>query len=390
MAESFLFNSALFALACVACFWKKEASLILTLPALSALVNRTQNKENRLGVKPPNILDRLARDRALTKGDAINLMVREGSAEDLRACRALHYSAGLPYNEACWRALPGMWKVLLTMGAMQLFLVEDRTRPPSSRIVSFGATIFATAEFCSAAESTLPPYLGVQIARYYLSHVTPVLQREAVARANAREGLNVVMCFEGWGLHGLSREQVLAVREKQSEAFHLTHAGYRIREVLADPSDDEELHWMLNAGAHVRRDYSGYFRRHSAPTCYQPRPRLVGLTKEEAWANPGSFLSSFFVHTPPRFHFNRSEQLLLHHALMGETSDDLATSLCISPWTVKKRWQAIYERVADVDHELLLPPVANGAHVTARGAERRRPLLHYLRQHLEELRPFIG
>ena len=72
---------------------------------------------------------------------------------------------------------------------------------------------------------------------------------------------------------------------------------------------------------------------------------------------------------------------------MGETCEELAASLSISPWTVKKRWQAIYERVADVDSELLLPPVANGAHVSARGAERRRRLLYYLRQHFEELSP---
>lgn len=72
---------------------------------------------------------------------------------------------------------------------------------------------------------------------------------------------------------------------------------------------------------------------------------------------------------------------------MGETSDELAASLFISPWTVKKRWNAIYERVADVDRELLLPLIANCAHVSSRGAERRRRLLYYLRQHLEELRP---
>ena len=172
-------------------------------------------------MKPPSILDRLARHRSPARGGAINLMAREGRAEDLRACRALHHSSGLPYNEACWRALSEMWQRLLANRAMQLFLVEDRTRPPDSRIVSFGATIFATDEFCSAAESTLPPYLGVQIAQYYLSCAAPVLQREDVARANAREGLNVVMCFEGWELDGLSLEQVLAVREKQSEAFYL-------------------------------------------------------------------------------------------------------------------------------------------------------------------------
>jgi hypothetical protein len=83
-----------------------------------------------------------------------------------------------------------------------------------------------------------------------------------------------------------------------------------------------------------------------------------------------------------------SEQMLLQHALMGETSDELAASLFISPWTVKKRWHAIYERVADVDRELLLPPVANSPDATSRGGERRRHLLYYLRQHLEELRPF--
>jgi hypothetical protein len=73
---------------------------------------------------------------------------------------------------------------------------------------------------------------------------------------------------------------------------------------------------------------------------------------------------------------------------MGETCEKLAAALSISPWTVKKRWSAIYERVADVDSELLPPAVANGAHALSRGAERRRYLLNYLRQHLEELRPY--
>ena len=44
----------------------------------------------------------------------------------------------------------------------------------------------------------------------------------------------------------------------------------------------------------------------------------------------------------------------------------LAASLYISPWTVKKRWHAIYEGVADVDGELLPPPVADGPYATSR------------------------
>jgi hypothetical protein len=73
---------------------------------------------------------------------------------------------------------------------------------------------------------------------------------------------------------------------------------------------------------------------------------------------------------------------------MGETCEKLATSLSLSPWTVKKRWAVIYERVTDVDSELLPPPIACGARASSRGAERRRHLLNYLRQHLEELRPY--
>jgi hypothetical protein len=281
-----------------------------------------------------------------------------------------------------------MWHTLLSSGKMRFFLVENRARPFGSRIVSFGATGFATDKFCCQARSTLPPYLGVQVARHYLSHELPLLNREQIARANANGGLNVMMCFAGWDYDGLSREQILAVRERQSEAFHLAHSGYRVKEFLADATGEEDLHWMLDAGAHVRRDYSGYFQKHRVriPKSSQ-RPQLVGLTKEEAFASPGRHLSSFFVYTPPRFNFNPSEQMLLNHSLMGETSEELARSLFISTWTVKKRWHAIYQRVADVDAELLLPPVTNTPDATGRGAERRRHLLHYLRQHLEELRP---
>jgi hypothetical protein len=111
-------------------------------------------------VTPPGILERLARYRSPEKPGAINLMAREGRAEDLAACRALHQTVGLPYGETCWRVLPEMWQALLANGIMHLFLVEDRARPVGSRIISFGVTAFVTDEFCSAAELTLPPNLG--------------------------------------------------------------------------------------------------------------------------------------------------------------------------------------------------------------------------------------
>jgi len=340
-------------------------------------------------MKAPSIWDRLTRDQRLRTSHRINLMARAGCADDIAACYTLHRSFGLPYSGASWRALPDMWRVMLSKGTMKLFLVEDRARPLNSRVVSFNAIVFVTDKFCLRARSTLPPYLSVELARRYLWHQLPVLNREQVARANAGGGLNVLMCFEGWACDGLSPEQMLSVREKQNEALHLALSGYHLKEFLADTVGGETSQWMLDAGAHLRRDYSNYFRKHRVPISKsQRRPCLVGLTKTEALAHPGSHLAGIFAYTPPRFRFNRSQRMLLQHALMGETCDMLATSLCVSPWTIKKRWHAIYDRVADVDNELLPPPIANGSRATSRGAERRRHLLGYLRQHLEELRPF--
>ena len=319
----------------------------------------------------------------------INLMARKGSEQDIADCHALHSLLRLPYPEKSWRILPEMWRTLLSGGAMQLSLVANRAKLVGSQIISFSAMVFVTDEFCSEARSKLPPYLSVEFAREFSSRRLPVLNRDQVALANAGDGLNVMMCFEGWAHSGLLPEQVLALREKQSDAFHLALSGYRVKEFLAEPVGEEASQWMLNAGARLRRDYFNYFRNNAVvQPGYSRRPYLVGLTKEEAVAHPGSNVGRLFIYTPPRFYFSRSQRMLLRHALRGETCEALAASLSISPWTVKKRWHAIYDRVADVDRELLGPPIADGVHASSRGAERRRPLLNYLRQHTEELRPF--
>jgi len=340
-------------------------------------------------VKTARLFQRATWEQRAKRPEGINLIARKGTAEDLADCHALHGSLGLPYNTRIWRILPEMWHMLLSKGAMQLCLVANRARLVGSRTVSFSAVVFVTDEFCSHARSKQPPYLGLELAQQYLLRELPVLSREQVAQANAGTGLNVIVCFEGWAHDGLSSEQVLAVRAKQSESLHLGLRGYRVKEFLAYPVGEDALHWMLNAGARIRCRYSNYLRN---STVFRPvlsqRPYLVGLTRKEALMHPGSSVADLFIYTPPRFLFSRSQRVLLQHALGGETCETLAASLAVSRWTVKKRWHAIYERVADVDSELLPSPIADGLDASSRGAERRRHLLNYLRQHLEELRPY--
>jgi hypothetical protein len=75
----------------------------------------------------------------------------------------------LPYAETIRHILPEIWRILLSKGALQLSLVEDRAMPVGSRIISFNAVVFVTDEFCSEARSTLPPYLGVELAQQPIS-----------------------------------------------------------------------------------------------------------------------------------------------------------------------------------------------------------------------------
>jgi hypothetical protein len=334
-------------------------------------------------MKSPDILQHLNQPLERENNGAANLMAREGNVRDIPEWQALHHSLGIPYAKTEWDALPRMWEELFRAGRLKVFLVEDRIKSCGTRIVTCCGAVFVTNEFCARARSAKSPFLGLELVRGYLSGNLPILTRAEAARAHAGEGLNIVLCFAGPERSLLSGQGYLPLCEKRSEAFHLAMAGYQIKVFLANPVGELAYEEMIEGGARLRWESASPPKAPRAGL----RARVVGLTREEAEAHPGSHLAGLFVYTRPRFHFARSEQHLLQHALTGETCDDLAASLSLSPWTVKKRWHTIYERVVRADHALLPAPILNGARPHSRGAERRRRLLNYLRQHPEELRP---
>ena len=315
------------------------------------------------------------------------LMARVGDLSHITACCALLEQYRFVYDDALLRSLPLMFKALLSLGAMQLCLVEDRGSRDRPVIIAFCASIFVTEGFCYEARTQLPPYLGLQVARRFERHHLPVLNREHIALANSETGACVMTCYCGTRPDYIPAERVFAVREKMAEAFRLAHHGYWLKEIVCAPIGNEKLHWALDAGFQLRCDYAKFYQDANLGLPeLDKRPWLVGLTREEALSHYGSRVSSLFVFTPPRFRFSFAEQAVLRRSLAGETDEEMASYLSISPWTVKKRWQSIYERVAQTDIGLL-PSGTREIQVESRGAERRRHLLAYLRKHPEELRP---
>ena len=116
-------------------------------------------------------------------------------------------------------------------------------------------------------------------------------------------------------------------------------------------------------------------------------PHVVGITRELALKQFGTWISSLFPYQPPQFGFSRSEQRLLLCALGGGTDRELSDDLGISLSTVKKTWRSAYDRVAACLPELIPRNSTADNGTSERGREKKQRLMGYLREHPEELRP---
>ena len=311
----------------------------------------------------------------------MHLTYRPGTAQDIEACLAM-----LPPELDCppkRRAqFAEAWREWLREGIMQLTVLEDGSRPPESRRIAFGNSVFVTDAFAEEAKTTLAPPLAEQVVQRWRRGRAPLLSLPEVRVANSGPGLTLLILHIGWRA-SLSPEEVRWAKGKLLEALLFTHGGYRLTEVLQEIYSDEECRRGQAAGAWVKNDHAAFY--HSHPEALPPperRPYLIGGAREEV--SDGSYLSPLFFYTPPRFFFKVGEQEVLRLALLDWADAEIAQALSVSPSAVQKRWRAVYERVAALQPDFF-PDAAHSA--ATRGMEKRRHLLGYLRAHLEELRP---
>jgi hypothetical protein len=285
------------------------------------------------------------------------------------------------YDEVAKAHLFRLWDEALASGSGRSAVIED-TGPVGARIVGFGLSLFVSDEFVVETKTRLSPFIGRHIIELWARGHSPILPLDEIYRANDGPGLNVLVLHYGWAEEGKGPEEIAPIRQMLTQAFIGQHRGYRLKEFLQEIYGTEELDGVRITGVLLRTDYASFPTEISVPQ--SRRPYLVGITKREALEIPGSMALTIFLHTAPRLGLTTGERSLLRHALEGHTDEELADVLHVSVVTVKKRWEAIYDRVAGVEEKLLLPTApATGR----RGVEKRRRLLVFLREHPEELRP---
>ena len=276
------------------------------------------------------------------------------------------------------------WNVVFANPAMLCMIVEDIEKPIETRIVGCAQTVFVSDGFLRLAKSGISPYAIQRLGEPLPDGSQPMLMLEQVRIANSGEGLNAFTTRWGWADALPDAGDRRRIRDYMDQKYPLFYRGYNFKEILIEATGDWPCKALEMGGYKIRTDYAAYYKAQGEPPAPDKHAYLMGLTRQEAHRDEGSYASRVFVYTPPVFHFKPNEQELLELALQSLSDDEIALRLSLSKDAVKKRWAALYEWVSAKMPALL--PVNDGE---GRGPEKRRLLLNYLREHPEELRPIL-
>lgn len=275
------------------------------------------------------------------------------------------------------------WNLLRQARGMPGVIIEDRFRMPKSRVVGYAQLVFLTPEFAqSCHDPDAAPYINRRLLAAKRNGETHLLSEEQIALTNAGPGLTALTIHYGWDRERLAAEEQNRVRDFLNSTFLEQYRGYRINDILIEVIGETNRRIALNSGFFMRNDYARYYQSTPAPPP-EFYPTLLGVSAEEA--EVGSLMNAAFVYSPPRFYFSEGQRALLRLALDGLSDVSIAEEEGVTSAAIKKRWDAIFDRVQQHDEDLL----PDAAHSDQRGPEKRTQLLRYLHQHREELRPYL-
>lgn len=315
----------------------------------------------------------------------MKLRLRPATASDLKAY-VRYFTIRERYGDLFGR-LAEVWCGLLRRESIVAAVVEDLDRDQEDCLVGIRVSAFLSDSF--ARHGRTPPlfWIGPELIRRIDQNGSPILDFSGLREANSGGGLNLFV----WeiDIRPLEEPEFLAVFAALSRALFEFHAGFNIKEVMAQHPRGRVLRAAIRSGdwlVHQRsgdyvvpRDVDAIERANS--------PYVCGLTRELAHKLPGSSLGNLFCYTPPRVFFTPAEQRLLTAAASGRTDEEIAAVLVVSLSGVKRCWESVYARAS-----FRLPGLFSEDRLSlsgARGAEKRRRLLCYLREHREELRPCL-
>jgi hypothetical protein len=276
------------------------------------------------------------------------------------------------------------WKGLLKSRSFQSFAIESDEPIQGHRIVGFGASVFVSAAFLERETADPQPGLNARLISSITSGQAVVLSAKQVGYENAKGSLHLIVLQGGSMLEVLTPEQRQDILRQVGLAVFSCLDGYQIRRSLMETISATEIrHAKLFPIWKVRSTFEG-FHRHNPGSSWNRDRALFAVDRAEgpAFVVPGGNRHE------PVLRLRSSDQDLLAAALKGSTDSELAEELGLKLSTLKKRWAAVFNRVAIAKPDLL-PGLDDNLDSQARGRQKRHRLLAYVREHPEELRPYL-
>ena len=288
------------------------------------------------------------------------------------------YGSAITHLQSVWLRLLG-WRAFRSV----VFEELGGQRP---RLIGVGISAFLTEDYAHAVKGPLLFWVAPDLVRRVMAGEAPLLNDRQLQDANTSCGLRNYV----W--HGCTRLEDRARPEVHNSvitAFVEQHRGYFLSELLAQGEGEQQVEMILNTGGLLWSGTAGGYvvAPADSPKRLLSEPHILGLTREMALGQVGSWVGSLFIYQSPQFGLRPSEQRLLTTALEGGTDEELAEDLGISLSAVKKAWRTIYQRIAGSQPALLPDELTDERWGGKRGKEKKQRLIAYLREHPEELRP---
>ncbi len=261
------------------------------------------------------------------------------------------------FRPRTWARIPELLLQLLQRTRVRGMVIEELR---SGRLRFVGLTGFASLE------SLEPAIQGDVSLPDVLIAGGDLLPPSRVAADNAARNLHLVSLGAYPDIADYTEPEGFRLHSAMYDAFGYMHHGYALRSICTETAAPEVLAFSQGMGMTVVRERAG------------GRSHVLRITAEQAEMNPTCLFAPFFKFLPPRLRMTRQQQQVLELALLDLADREVQEWLALSDETLKKRWHAAYARVRESDPDLLPAGLP--------GADQRRVLLGYLRQHPEELR----
>lgn len=285
--------------------------------------------------------------------------------------------------------LPRLWSEWLAQdrrSPKSFAIWEDLRSPNRPSLEAIGISGFIRDEVYDELLQTPQPWMLDRLYRMVLDGHRPFLDQRELAQANAGDGLSLVMPLYMQREHTLTHPDSIRLMPLGPAAWYFCHAGYNVRRLIGEVFGHPAGAYMSAGGFRIAHVFDA---APGMPPDSEPCQHV--LDRKELPPGAINALSLWLLHpNPPILGLPPAQQTVAVYALQGDTDRAIAARLGISADAVKQAWRGILTAVSTHMPELCTDTTgASGPDAKpVRGAEHRRIVVEYLRQHMEELRPW--